>query len=256
LHWALSAIGVVLASALSIIAGAAARQSEFSRDHLSAGFALRSSVAGIAGTIIGAIQVFAAGLDGRYLARVRIVGRPGLEQSATAQPSEQPARMVHRRPRMAVAVADLAGFRPAWRRWCVFVFGIVLTGSRTGIAELCPAGPLGRARSQAAPLAACVAGGGAGTLMWSSGGGLAQWAHSTHHVLAAEARMGTQGDISSLALCHLEEHFVLDRAAPVVWRGLWRIQLRVVADTLSGIDPSHFSTTTHDIGWLRRHAGR
>jgi len=178
---------------------------------------LRSSSPGIAGTIIGAIQSLRPDwTDGTWLGPHRRTAGPRAICDSPTILSSLP-RMVHRRPRMAVAVADPCPASVSVALGVVFVFGIVLTGSRTGIADfvLLALWALLDRKLPVGCVCPLVVAPALYVVFWW---GLAQWAHSTHHVFGRRgAHWAQQGDISSSRYAIWKKHFVLDRAAPVVW---------------------------------------
>jgi len=190
----ISALGAILAAAITVIAGAASRQSDHSLT-IFRGVSIALVVAGIAGTIIGSIQVFLPDwTDGTWLA---VVSADGRASSNLRQPNHLSSILVW----SLVTAAWLWQSRTVNAAVCatlsvLFVFGIVLTGSRTGILDvaiLAVWGVLDRKMSRSLRLSLLIAPILYAFFWW----GLAQWAHSTHHVFGGEARMGTQGDISS-----------------------------------------------------------
>jgi len=191
---AASAIGTLLAAALVVVVGAAAMQSGSGAAAFHA-FCLALVAAGVLSVGVAGVQVFAPGwADGNWIAATAL---PGRASGNLRQPNHLSSLLLWSiiaalwlgqagRLRQLVAAA-LAG---------LFVFALVLSGSRTGtvgVAILALWGALdrrlpGRTRVMLvlAPVvyAAC----------WF---GLTAWAHSGHAAIVDERRFSAEGDISS-----------------------------------------------------------
>ncbi|MBW8828837.1 MAG: O-antigen ligase C-terminal domain-containing protein [Burkholderiales bacterium] len=212
---AASAVGVVLAGMLAVAAGASARESGFARD-LFRGFCIALLVAGVAGAILGGIQIFMPEwADGSWIAAAPSDGRAS---SNLRQPNHLSSLLVW----SLVALAWLWQSKTLRAElsatlWLVIVGAIVLTGSRTGIVDvivLAIWGLLDRKLPRGLRAALIVSPLLYGAFWW----GLTEWAHSTHHVFGGEARMGTQGDISSSRWAIWSDTLSLIRQHP--WLGV------------------------------------
>lgn len=190
----LSAVGAILAAALAVVAGAAVRQSGSAHD-VFRGFCIALVIAGLLGAVIGSIQIFMPDwAEGEWLAAAPSDGRAS---SNLRQPNHLSSLLVW----SLVALAWLWQSRTLPEPVAVllglfFVFGIVLTGSRTGLLDfglLTVWAALDRRLPRGLRLALGSTLLVYGLFWW----GMAEWAQSTHGVFGGEARMGTQGDISS-----------------------------------------------------------
>lgn len=191
---ALSALGMLVAAAATILAGAAVRRSDCAPSVFRA-FCIALVLAGIAGAVIASIQVFLPDwADSTWIAAAPADGRAS---SNLRQPNHLSSLLLW----SLVALAWLWQARtvPVYAGGpmaALLVFGVVLTGSRTGIVDvliLAAWGLLDRQMPRQLRVALALM-----PIFYAiSWWGLTEWAHSTHHVFGGEARMGMQGDISS-----------------------------------------------------------
>ncbi|MEO7851181.1 MAG: Wzy polymerase domain-containing protein [Rubrivivax sp.] len=189
---ALSALGLLAATALLLLSGAVARASAQAMPLFTA-FCIGWVVAGALNAGIGIIQVFAPALaDGDWLARSSLAGRA---VGNLRQPNHLSSLLLW----SAIAVVPLLELgrlrrRVAYALFALMVFAVVLTASRTGvlgIGLLALWGLLGRRLSRptrglllSAPLLYALA--------WA---GLALWAELSHHAFGGEARLA-EADLS------------------------------------------------------------
>jgi O-antigen ligase len=206
---ALSALSLLAASVLLAFSGTrggtAAAQSFF----------IAWLVAGLFGTAIGIVQVFAPDwADGQWIART---GMPGRAVGNMRQPNHLSTVLLW----SAVAVVPLSEASRLPRRWAValfalMVFGIALTGSRTGgvgVVVLALWGLLDRRLSRRArwlSLAAPVVYGLSWLGMWA-------WELATHHALGASTRLG-EGALSTSRWAVWRDTLVLIARNP--WTGV------------------------------------
>ena len=129
---ALSALGLLLATVLLLLSGAAVRASAQAVP-VFALFCAAWVLAGVLNALLGALQVFCAAAARRQLDRPLRPARPRRGQPAPAQPPEQPAAVVgHRRHRRCSNWAGCAA-RWAGSLFALMCFAVVLTASRTGV---------------------------------------------------------------------------------------------------------------------------
>ncbi|RVT52652.1 PglL family O-oligosaccharyltransferase [Rubrivivax albus] len=190
---ALSALGLLLAAAVMVAAGASAR-STASAQALFAAFCWGWVVAGGVNLAIAAVQVFApAWPDGTWLARS---GLPGRAVGNLRQPNHLSSLLMW--SALAVVALHQMGHwrpRPAAAMFAALVAGVVLTASRTGLVSvllLAGWGLVDRSLARdvrrllvAAPLLYGLAWG----AMWA-------WAHAEGGTFGGEARL-RETDISS-----------------------------------------------------------
>ncbi|MES2099505.1 MAG: Wzy polymerase domain-containing protein [Pseudomonadota bacterium] len=179
-------------------------------------FCIGLVVAGVLCSAVGIVQVFAPGwADGNWIARSTLEGRA---VGNMRQPNHLSSLLL-----WAIVAAVWLGEARVLRRGSgallalLFVFVVVLTGSRTGALSmllLAAWGALDRRPSRparalliAAPLlyGAC----------WLATGA---WADATHHVFGGETRFSTQGDVSSSRLGIWANTLTLIRLHP--WAGV------------------------------------
>jgi O-antigen ligase len=217
LPWSLSLSAAAMIAAAALAAQTAAQVSR-------GGFALAAFrafciglvVAGVLCSAVGIVQVFAPGwADGNWIARSGLEGRA---VGNMRQPNHLSSLLL-----WAIVAAVWLGEARVLRRGSgallalLFVFVVVLTGSRTGALSmllLTAWGALDRRLSRparglliAAPLlyGAC----------WLATGA---WADATHHVFGGETRFSTQGDVSSSRLAIWANTLTLIRMHP--WAGV------------------------------------
>jgi len=191
---AASGAGMILAAGLVVLVAASVQAGGYG-DAAFRAFCIGLIAAGSASGVIGIIQVFAPEWpDGEWIARTYI---PGGAVGNMRQPNHLSSLMV-----WAVIAAAWLIERGALRRWMgnalvlLFVFVIVLSGSRTGTLSVGLLAVWGLAdrqlsrRTRALLLLAPVA----YAIFWLS---MTAWAEVSHHVVRAESRFSTKGDISA-----------------------------------------------------------
>jgi len=196
LPWSLawSGAGMILGAALVVLV-AATMQVGGSGDAAFRAFCIGLVAAGVASSAIGIVQVFAPEWpDGEWIARTYI---PGGAVGNMRQPNHLSSLLV-----WSVIGAAWLIERGTLRRWfgsalvLLFVFVIVLSGSRTGtlsVGLLAVWGLVDRRLSRGTralllltPVAYAI--------FWF---GTTAWADYSHHVVRAESRFSTKGDISA-----------------------------------------------------------
>jgi O-antigen ligase len=189
-----AALAMLLATGLIVAVGAEAARRD-GADAL-AGYAYALLIAGALSAIIGCIQVFAPHLaDGDWIARSSI---PGRAIGNLRQPNHLSSLLLCALIAW-VALRELGRLRAsvAWPLAVLLLFGLVLSGSRTGIVGvgvLALWGLLDRRLSRAVRVA-LLASPLLFAAMWF---GIAAWSHATAHVFGAEGRLlPGHGDISS-----------------------------------------------------------
>jgi len=190
----LSNVGMILAAALVTWVAATAQRTGLGTSALR-GFCLAMAVAGLLSAVIALVQVYAPALpDGTWIAKSSIEGRA---VGNMRQPNHLSSLLL-----WGIIAVVWLGEAKVWRRGVVrgcallFVFGVVLSGSRTGAlgtGVLLLWGVLERRYSRSSrwllasmPLAYLV--------FWL---GNSAWADYSHHVFGGETRFSTSGDISS-----------------------------------------------------------
>ena len=190
----LSNVGMILAAALVTWVAATAQRTGLGTSALR-GFCLAMAVAGLLSAVIALVQVYAPALpDGTWIAKSSIEGRA---VGNMRQPNHLSSLLLWG----IIAVVWLSEAKVLRRVWVwacalLFVFGVVLSGSRTGAlgtGVLLLWGVLERRYSRSSrwllasmPLAYLV--------FWL---GNSAWADYSHHVFGGETRFSTSGDISS-----------------------------------------------------------
>ena len=191
---ALSSAGLILAAALAAQMAAALQQAGLGRAAFRA-FCIGMVVAAVASSVVGIVQVFAPQwADGDWIARSSL---PGRAVGNMRQPNHLSSLLLWG----VIAVVWLGDARVVRRGAdaglaLVFIFVVVLSGSRTGalgMAMLAVWGGLdrrlsGRARALLllAPLVYAA--------FWF---GVSAWADHSHQVFGGETRFSSKGDISS-----------------------------------------------------------
>ena len=189
---ALSAIGMLLATALLLLSGAAARASPLAVP-IFALFCAGWVVAGVLNAAIGALQVFAPGVpDGEWLARSGLAGRA---VGNLRQPNHLSSLLLW----SAIAVIPLLELRRVrrgvgWALFALMTFAVVLTASRTGVIGvglLALWGLLDRRLSRPTRLLLLLSPV-FYALAWA---GLAAWAEASRHAFGGETRLA-EADLS------------------------------------------------------------
>jgi O-antigen ligase len=191
---ALSGAGMILAAALAVLVAASA-QADGSSHAAFRAFCIGLVVAGILSSAVGIVQVFAPDWpDGDWVARTYI---PGGAVGNMRQPNHLSSLLV-----WALVAAIWLIERSALQRWLgsvlvlLFVFVIMLSGSRTGafsVGLLVVWGLADRRLSRNTRILLIVSLVAYG-VFWLA---VSAWADYGHHVVRAESRFSTKGDISS-----------------------------------------------------------
>ena len=196
---ALSAVGLVAAAGLVASVGAAVAASGRGRDAFGA-LCVALVAAGALSVVVGMVQVFApAWADGQWIAGTALEGRAS---GNLRQPNHLSSLLLWS------LVAALWWYESlvARGRWLarvglpalmvLFIFGLVLSASRTGmlgVLALAVWGVLDRTLSRRARLMLCLS-----PLVYAlCWGGLTTWAELTGHVFGGAARLRNETDISS-----------------------------------------------------------
>jgi O-antigen ligase len=188
----LSALGMLLAAAVLLVAGAAARRSA-QRDALFAAFCWGWLIAASLSALIALLQVFAPQwTDGDWIARS---GLPGRAVGNLRQPNHLSSALLWG----AVALVGLARAGRlqralAWGAMALLMLAMVLSASRTGmvgVGLLALWGLLDR-RLPRGTRALLI---GALPLLLLAWLAMAGWAHESHHAFGAEARLA-ESDVS------------------------------------------------------------
>ncbi len=211
----LSSAGAILAAMLAALAGSALQRAGAAYPAFRA-FSIALVVAGIGGSLIGLVQFYVPQwADGDWIARTAMDGRA---VGNLRQPNHLSSLLLWG----VIAVVWLGHARVVRRGTAaglalLFVFVVVLTGSRTGaLGTLLLAGwgvldrrlaPAMRRVLWLAPVAYAV-------VWW----GNAAWADYSHHVFGGETRFGTGGDVSSSRFGIWSNTLTLIRMHP--WAGV------------------------------------
>jgi O-antigen ligase len=189
---ALSAIGLLLATALLLLSGAAVRASAQAVP-VFALFCTGWVVAGVLNAAISALQVFAPDVpDGQWLARSGLVGRA---VGNLRQPNHLSSLLLW----SAIAVVPLLELRRlrrglGWALFALMTFAVVLTASRTGVLGvglLALWGLLDRRLSRPTRLLLLLA----PVLYLLTWLGLSAWADASRHAFGGETRLA-EADLS------------------------------------------------------------
>lgn len=239
---ALSGLGLLLATALLLLAGAAARGAPQASE-LFALFCAGWVVAGVLNAAIGALQVFAPQWpDGQWLARSGLAGRA---VGNLRQPNHLSSLLLW----AAIALVPLLELRRLQRGLGTGLFvlmccAVVLTASRTGvigIGLLALWGLLDGRLSRPtrwllllAPL--CYA------LAWA---GLAAWAELSHHAFGGETRLA-EADLSGSRFGIWANTLELIRQQPWTGVGFGEFNLAWTLTPFPG-RPTAFFDHTHDL---------
>jgi len=205
----LSAIGILLAAGVATLAGAASRESDSASEVFRA-FCIALVGAGFLGATIGCIQILLPDwAQGAWIAAAPADGRAS---GNLRQPNHLSSLLVW----AIVALTWLAQSRVIRPLYALpvglfFVFGIVLTGSRTGLLDfgLLTVWALIDRRL---PTRVRIGLGSSLLVYWALWWAMADWAHAMHATFGGEARMGMQGDISS--------------SRYGIWRDTWQLILQ------------------------------
>jgi O-antigen ligase len=214
---ALSSVGMIAAAALATrVAASTANDSEAGAASVFRVFCLALLAAGSASSAVGLLQVFAPQFaDGDWIARTSLAGRA---VGNMRQPNHLSSLLLWG----VIATVWLADARTLrrgvmWGVGLLFVFVIVLSGSRTGALGaglLALWALIDRSLSRHArwmlgltPLIYA--------LFWL---GMSAWAQLSHHVFGAETRFSTQGDVSSSRFAIWSNSLALIRAHQ--WAGV------------------------------------
>ncbi|MDE2614275.1 MAG: O-antigen ligase C-terminal domain-containing protein [Burkholderiales bacterium] len=239
---ALSALGMLAATALLVAAGAGARRRDDAVEMFAA-FATGWVVAGVANVAIAWVQVFRPDLaDGSWIA---VSGLPGRAVGNLRQPNHLSSLLLWALIG-AVALLELRRLKAhnAALLMILFVFGVVLTASRTGLVSvvLLAAWALldrrlarpARAVLLAAPLVYALA--------WL---GMAEWAKLSTHAFGGEQRLA-ETDISSSRFGIWADTLALMRRYPLAGVGFGEFNF---AWTLTPFPqrPTAFFDHTHNL---------
>lgn len=225
---ALSALATLAAALLMLSAGAAAQPelawpgggpptapSTSTAESLFAAFAWAWFVAGACNVLVAVVQVFAPSLpDGNWVA---VSGIPGRAVGNLRQPNHLSSLLLW----SCIAAVALLELRQLGRRWAgvalaAFVFGVVLTASRTGLVSvllLALWGLADRRLSRPARLLLVLA-----PLVYAaSWWGMAEWAKLSQHNFGGTARLA-ESDISGSRFGIWKNTLALIQAQP--WTGV------------------------------------
>ncbi|MBL8289301.1 MAG: O-antigen ligase C-terminal domain-containing protein [Rubrivivax sp.] len=217
---ALSALGLLAAAAVLAVAGAAARRDASRAKAAFVAFACAWVVAGVLNTTVGMVQVFAPDLaDGQWIASTNL---PGRAVGNLRQPNHLSSLLLWA-VIAAVALAELGALsrRLVAALIAIFLFGVVLTASRTGVVSVILLAVWGALDRRLAPrmrlvlLAAPVL----YALAWF---GMAQWAAMSQRTFGGAVRMAEDvaagADVTSARLAIWSHTLALVRESP--WLGV------------------------------------
>jgi O-antigen ligase len=240
---ALSALGMIASTALLTWSGASAAYAQRPEERFAL-FATAWVVAGVANVAIALVQVFwSSAPDGDWIAASSL---PGRAVGNLRQPNHLSSLLLW----SCIATVALLELRRLSLRWAamlgaLFVFGVVLTASRTGLVSVlllaawglldARAGRRTRALLLTAPLMYALA--------WLAMAGWAQW---TSHSFGGEQRLAA-GDISSSRFAIWSNTLELVRMHP--WTGVGMGEFNF-AWTLTGFThrrPTAFFDHTHNL---------
>jgi len=216
---ALSALGLIFGAALLAAAGASARRSERAAD-LFIAFAAGWVIAGLLNMVVAIVQVFAPELaDGNFIASTSLAGRA---VGNLRQPNHLSSLLLW----SAIATVALMELGALSRRLgaalvALFVFGVVLTASRTGVVSVVLLAVWGAVDRRLAPrtrwllMAAPLV----YALCWT---GMDQWAKWSRSTFGGAVRVAEDvvsgGDISSARFAIWSQTLALIRESP--WAGV------------------------------------
>jgi O-antigen ligase len=238
----LSALGLLAAAAVMVLAGAAAR-AEASAGALLAAFFAAWAVAGLVNAGLAMVQVFAPALaDGDWIARS---GLPGRAVGNLRQPNHLSSLLLW--ASISVVALQAMGRLRAFVAGCVMallVFAVVLTASRTGLVSVLLLGAWGlldrslprtaRRLLMAAPLCYAAAWWG----MWA-------WAQASAHTFGGEARLA-EADISSSRFGIWSDTLAMIAQQPWTGVGFGRFNLAWTLTPFPG-RPTAFFDHTHNL---------
>lgn len=196
---ALSSIGLLLAAGLVAVVGAAAMASGGGVAAFRA-LCIALVVAGVLSVAVGMVQVFAPEwADGQWIAGTSLEGRAS---GNLRQPNHLSSLLLWSLVGALWLSESLDGLRRLLARAGVLllmvglIFGLVLSGSRTGmlgVLALAAWGALDRTLSRRSRLVLCLS----PVIYALCWGGLTTWADLTGHVFGGAARLRSETDISS-----------------------------------------------------------
>lgn len=196
---ALSAVGLLAAAGLVAVVGAATMASGGGVAAFRA-LCIALVVAGVLSVAVGVVQVFAPSwADGEWIATTSLEGRAS---GNLRQPNHLSSLLLWSLVGAMWLSESLEGQRPRLARTGLFVlmagfiFGLVLSGSRTGmlgVLALAAWGALDRTLSRRSRIVLCLSPV-VYALCWA---GLTTWADLTGHVFGGAARLRSETDISS-----------------------------------------------------------
>ena len=196
---ALSAIGLLAAAGLVAVVGAATMGSGGGVPAFRA-LCVALVVAGVLSVAVGMVQVFAPSwADGQWIASTSLEGRAS---GNLRQPNHLSSLLLWSLVASLWLFESLCGLRrPLARAGLLllavgFIFGLVLSGSRTGmlgVLALAVWGALDRTLSRRSRLVLCLS----PVIYALCWGGLTTWADLTGHVFGGAARLRSETDISS-----------------------------------------------------------
>jgi O-antigen ligase len=191
---ALSALGMLFAAATCAAAGAVARPRDPDGSLFTA-FATAWVIAGVLNTIVALIQVFAPGwADGNWIASSNL---PGRAVGNLRQPNHLSSLLVWSLI-AAIALVELGSLqrRVGAALAAIFVFGIVLTASRTGLLSVALLALWGLLDRRSSTWSRVLLG--ATPLMYAAAWfGMAQWAALAQSTFGGAERLAEVGDTSS-----------------------------------------------------------
>ncbi|MCW5633406.1 MAG: O-antigen ligase C-terminal domain-containing protein [Rubrivivax sp.] len=244
---ALSALGLLLAAAVLVAAGVAARLGPEPKALFTA-FAAAWVVAGGLNVLVGMVQVFAPGLaDGDWIATSNL---PGRAVGNLRQPNHLSSLLLWALI-ATVALAELGALarRIAFALAALFVFGVVLTASRTGVLSvllLALWGAADRRLARPTRLALLTA-----PLLYAGAWfGLVQWAEVSQRTFGGAVRVAEDvaagGDISSARFAIWSHTLALIRESP--WLGVGFGEFNIAWTLTPFADrPKAFFDHTHNL---------
>jgi O-antigen ligase len=217
LPWALalSNVGTILAAALVALVAAALAEAGLGAPAFRA-FCIGLVIAGVASAAIGIVQVYAPQwTDGNWIAHTAIEGRA---VGNLRQPNHLSTLLLWA---IVAAIwlgeAQILHRTAAWLIALLLLFGVVLSGSRTGALvtlTLAAWGVLDRRLSRRGRIALLLAPL-AYALLWA---GATEWAHLARQGFGGETRFSTGGDVSSSRFAIWSNTLALIKAHP--WLGV------------------------------------
>ncbi len=240
----LSAMGLLFAAGITTAAGVAAGRSERAGG-LFAAFATGWVIAGLLNMLIALVQVFAPGLaDGDWIATTSL---PGRAVGNLRQPNHLSSLLLWS-VIATLALAEMGRLRQrlAAALMALFVFGVVLTASRTGVVSVLLLALWGLADRRLAPrsrlmlLAAPLL----YALAWAA---MAQWAALSHSTFGGAQRIAESGgDISSSRFAIWANTLSMIRSAPWLGVGFGEFNFAWTLTPFPG-RPTAFFDHTHNL---------